>query len=796
MGNSSSSVTLNRSVVFVMAFLAAGVFVMSVLGERSLLEPMTTSSLTVERTGGGEAAASFESGVTLSTEASGEQVWLFGGGDVLRLYPDTRLVLDEVNLDSVPMTFTATLESGSVWVSGLQGLIAPELRTRRIGIQPRDASAFLSVSGEKVTVFAAHHPTRVLFLSNSTPPEPLNDYVLAESHRVDIQESSLTEALGELRTTKLTKEYPFVFVEKEEWLSEWKAALTSDLNRMAELSRAFLSELRRRGEAGAEPGTWAYRVQEFYSRVRSWLTFDKSYLNEVEAEDRSALLDQALYLILHGRDAEALERLNRFEASVDASHVEEALSPLIRPFRSVQWGSEFYPVKLLIRERQLYGASPEVVRERSLRFLRERLNEVYDLLDAGERGQARAALLDYNKEWERFIQSQDAQLKSEVRRLTEERQVLANLIFREDVFYSVDSVRVLALLEQSILNLTAQEYDLNEERLAFVQDKIRLLTRLVTLVDEGRVSVKSGLELGREWLRDAEALMRNVTSEVAVTEYFKQRLTDLLTRFDFMTSPEFIPGSGSFEVRLADYLAKEAALDELSAYVSGLQSVAASDGLNEDAALLDAESTLRGAGIAFDRLSLIPRTPQDYRLYRIEGGQVRGVAFEGNYDRLTRLVYDLNVEGEAFSAGVKLQNLAQVVGAAVAVGPEQTPAFPEDGVPEVEASLSPVEKVAIGLARERLGKVSYSLNVERISVQSIERNEFLVEAVFSAGSGPVAVRFTYNLQTDAVTEVMATHNERPFEVPSTTLDGLGEAVEGVLAEAEQAAEAVEDPGDL
>lgn len=724
---------------------------------------------------------SLESGLSFKTDAENELGIFFEGGDLIRLYPNTEVVFDVVDWAEAPISLSVALKEGAVWVSNVQGLMNVGVHTDRVGVLPQDASTFVRKVEDRVTVFAAHHPTRVAFLAEGDDPTVLNDYVLTESHQVDVLESTLNSALGELRYTKLTKEYPFVYKELDKWESSWEVALDSDLHRLRAVYDTFLQELRRTGTGGSSADSMWSKVKAGIAKLRSWITFDKNYLVEKEERDDLEILLQALYLIRENRDIDALERLSRFQETVEDFESVDSFGPMIRVFSAVEWGHEFYPVKVLLRDVQVSAASEDDQFELALVFLRDRLNEMYDLLDLGERAIAPEALLEYKVEWTRLLASSGVIFRDHVRYLTEERQILQNLLFREDTFYSLASYEALSELEYRILSLTAAEYDLNEERQSFIQDKIRMLGKLVPLIDDGVVGLKDGADLGMYLLEESQSLMSDLTTEVAVSEFFRNRLEELQHQFDFIESPEFSLGVGSFEERLQDFLDKEDDLDALSAYVTGLQSEADSQVVNDTAetSLAEAEVALRGEQVGFDYLSPIFRDPQDYRLFRIEGGHVGGISFEANYDRLTQLIYDLSVQGEAFSSGVKLSNFSRVVSEAISQN-RATLALPsgnDDTDNEERVLLSPVEKVAVELARNDIETLSELRPQSRdISVLSLDDNLFHVTLLLPTKKGRFNVEFDYDMGTHQASSIVAQRNDVFLSIDDTSIVQLSEAV--------------------
>ena len=799
---SFQKVRLGLSVVVMMAILAVVVFLFSGVGESRYQNEMSLGPVSTEwimdggvevRMGEGEwgmlnADQVLDEGISLRTGASSTLGLLFSDADLIRLNPGTEIVVGRFDPLVSPAMVSIELVSGSIWVSDLQGVADIQVDIPRAQVEPEMASVFVRLNDDSADVFAAHHPSRINFLNNSG--ELLNNYLLTESYKVALPQSKITETLSQLRYTKLTKEFPFIFVKEKEWEEGWSSALSSDLNRLNDAYIAFLSDLRRAGDGGAEVGSLRDRLNNAYRLFRSWLTLDRSYLESVESEDELSLLHQALYLILHGEDSAAQERLSRFVPAVSTFDSFERIAALVQIFRAVEWGSDFYGVKELLRELEYESTALDDRLAFRLDVQRERLNEIYDLLDQGERGAAQEALLEYSDEWADVIDRAGLQLGDQVQRITEERQMLQNLLYREDTFYSRPSYEVLTQLEDRILSLTAEEYDLNEERQQFIQDKIRMMTRLVYLVDIGLVGPEEGHLLGQRLVKESRELLDRVTSRAAITSYFVSRVDELEWKFAFVGSPEFLLGEGSFDDRLADYREKQQDLSDLSSYIAGLRDQPVVDsGIPLDEALAKAEQALQREGIQFSVLT--PLGDVNHRLFRIEQGRSGLNDFTGNYDRETDLIYDLEVNGEVFSAGVLLGNLVEAIEVAIS-----TEAFVDEMIdvdlPGPER-LSPVEELAIDLARTEFKELSdVEVRFDDVSIVDLESNIFSMHLEFEAMEGMFAIDFNYDVDEGQMTDVVGQLEGELFVVDDVRLDSIEADVKAAW-DRHQAEEIIEAP---
>lgn len=699
------------------------------------------------------------------------------GTDLVRLFPDTEIEILETDLTSTPLRLDVFLVSGTLWISDLEGVADLTVHTPFSRIEPEEASAAVTYDGATTNVFAAKHPVRFSFLS--TEQTLLNSYLLTESHELSLKESTFTPTLAELRTTKLVKDYPFEYVDVEAWNPRWVTALEGDMDRLRQTYQNFISFLRRQGSGGYENGSWMEYFSNFYTTVRYGLVFDDGTLQALKEEEGLDLLYQALYLISDDNSMEALDRLERFEALAGTFENLEGLESLYPVFQSVNVNNDFYPVKELLWDVRVQAAPESERLLFSLSFLRQRLNEVYDLLDEGDFVEAKQALLDYNQEWQTVMETYGAALVDVVPFLTEERQILQNLLYRESIFYDVNSYAVLSALEDRILNLIGEEYDLNEERTLFVKDKLAVLGQLVDFIDEGKVSLDTGTDLAHQLIDESQTLIQDVTIQVAVvTDFFIPELSELTLKFQFLNSPDYLLGEGTLDQKFKAYLLKQDDLQELTEYLAGLRSPD-SEGESSttlDEALTEVKADLEEVGVSY--LALLPLGDADYRLFEIEGGRLLSIEFTANYDRGTQIVYDLQVEGETFSSGVKLENLLDALQQASAENTvDDTTDVDTETSSSSEAELSPVEAVAISLLRRTLESESdLSFEDAEISIVDLESNLFSVDFSFTDSGETFEVTFSYAGDEDLVFDTTVSTPDYVFALEDTEPATLKEKV--------------------
>lgn len=765
---------LGPSLVLALAFLAFLAFGASAWVEQRALGDESASAPIVAYQSQGDPGAlpELEPGAVLTTEGSNSLGILLKGADLVRIFPNTTLTVVDVDFTASPLVLTLRLDSGSVWLSDLQEVADLAVEVAHVRVAPEAASTWISLTDDKVEVFSAYHATRVSFQAADDPPSILNDYILTESHRVTLPSAPFDPALAQLRYTKLTKEYPFVYEPEDQWKEDWTGALNSDLDRLRALETSFFSEVRRRGEAQTSTGRLVRWIQPVYRAVRDGLTLEPQRRVLFEQSDTLDQFYAALY------DPSRLQALSGV-----------AIAPFTAVFHAVLPGDASYAAKELLRKSQLEAAVLEERLSLSLSVLRERLYEIYDLLDRGEPRQASQALAQYRTQWEALFDREGSALAPHVQTLTEERQILQYLLFQEDVFYTVADYETLSEFEDRIVHLTAAEFDLNEERQTFVQDKIRYATRLVALVEEGKVGAKEGSALGFRVIEDAEALLVDLTQKAAVTDYFSTLLASFKPKFAFIASADFSLGVGPFDERYDAYLKKQADLSDLASYIGRLGE--GESGGELETGSISREQALQAALADFARVgvivaALMPLDDPGHRLFTVQGGRVGLDAFSGNYDRASGLIYDLRVGDKAFSSGIRLDQLAATIRNVNQTSVEAEGNASGDASIDANAALSPAAKLALDLAKQGFEDESgLVLEPGSIMLLDLNQNLFQIQTSFTERKQIFDVSFTYDLDTQAVTSLTGTSQGVDFLVESTTASGLIGAVEQAFVAAEE-----------
>ncbi|MEK7146584.1 MAG: hypothetical protein AAB802_05410, partial [Patescibacteria group bacterium] len=405
--------------------------------------------------------------------------------------------------------------------------------------------------------------------------------------------------------------------------------------------------------------------------------------------------------------------------------------------------------------------------------LRRRYQEIESLLDRASHVQAQEAYIAYKNEFESALNQgtfDDPEMLDELSR----EYILVELLLRQnEVFYNVEYTDFLSELESSILTVAGSSQDFDEEKLAFIQSRIRFLENLFVFVVDRKVSVDDATDLGNELLFEAEDYLNSISSDVAVTAYFRSKLEEFDLSLDFINSPEF-RSYDSFDEGLADYQLKADDLEALNEYLQSLRSEqeeGAGTTLTVEAAIDEAKAILKDNSIQFS--DLVSLGDSELRLFEIEGGMSAGHSFTGNFDRTTQILYDVEVEGLRFSSGIKVDSFGEVITEALKVQEEENEN--EETADEEDSVLG---SVAIEFAQSKFEEAGLDVDDFDILVVDVDQNIFTFEGIITSNEIPVSGAL--DADTELVTEGTWEYNGTTYVLDPLQLSDLESTIEASL----------------
>ncbi len=632
------------------------------------------------------------------------------------------------------------LESGSLFFASQAGDFSVRVQTPFARVDSQNSSAYVSFNAESnlLEVFALTHPSTVTFTSEG---EDLNALLIPTGYKMKIPAAKVTDTLARLRLTKLSKEFQLFAFESSELPEEVQNLMVASEASYKDSSVAYLNLLQKNSDFGPALTGVGGVLSGGYQVFENTLTVLPNAELGLAEKQRDSALNYALTNLLYGDSVAGQSWVSTWQASAqDPEEVKE----LYRSLFFVLPGDDLYPIKAAAAE-VLY---PE---QDPLTALRRQFQEIESLLAAGFQVETQSAYQDYQARFEEALHSGDLDDEAMLDDINREYVLLELLLRSNSIFYSTDAVKLLSELEETILSLAGSDQDLDEERQAFVQSKIRFLQNLFTYVMERKISLETASDLANELLSEAQSYLTSITSQVAVRDYFETKLEEFDLSIAFMNSPEFY-SYDTFEEGLADYRTKEADLVDLNEYIQNLRTGDDEETVSislEDAAL-EVEEALHDNGIQFSEVKSLGDS--SYRLFEIVGARTGGNSFEANYDRETQILYDVAVGDVRFSTGLSLETAQSVIessSAADAPTEEETAGEAEG---PTEESETPTESLAISRAEAQLEAAGLKGSDFEVTLVDLEENLFTLEGSFREGE--LIVSGTYDLDTSLVSEIV------------------------------------------
>lgn len=650
-----------------------------------------------------------------------------------------------------------SLTKGSLYYSTLAGDFSVSIITPFARVDSQNSAAYVTYDTEagQLDVYAVTHPSQVTFVLNE---EDLNALLVPSDYRMKVLSSKVSATLARLRLTKLSKEFQNFAFETSELPENVLSAIEESEAEYELRSVDALNAFRKSSDFGPATTGFGAVLSNSYGFIRDILTVLPSAELRLEENQRDHALVYAYTNLLYGETTAGETWTDAWETY---SHDVEEVNDFYRSLFFVLPGEELYPLKSAAADILYPDQDP-------LSALRRQFQEIESLLDNGFYVEAESAYLDYQENFEAALQAGDFDDTEDLDDISREYVLLELLLRSYSTFYSTDSVHLLTELEDKILALAGSDEDLDEERQAFVQSKIRFLDNLFDYVIERKVSVDDATDLAKELLSQAESYLNSITSEVAVMDYFESKLEEFDLSVAFMNSPEFYSYE-SFDEGLADYKAKEEDLEDLNEYLQSIRSgEEESATLSLEDAISEVEADLRSNGIQF--ADIISLGDSANRLFEIDGARTGGYSFEANYDRETKILYDVVVEDVRFSAGLTLENAEEVIVQAVEDSEATDEEESTETTSEEDEESSLTESVAISRVESDFEAAELNPSDFVITVVDLEENVFTVEG--SVLQDQVIVSGTYDLDTGLLTEIVWEYGGESSSLVDVSLDEL------------------------
>ena len=563
--------------------------------------------------------------------------------DQIVILPGSEL---DVKFDDINNHFDFDLKKGGIIAATLAGDLNATVSSGFAKVDLKNSITYLAVSDTSLKVYSIDHPVLLTLLADS---KDLNSFYVPKNYRTEIPKSKVSASIAKLRLTKLLKEFQLFEFKNTEFSADIQNELVGIETTYEQAGNNYMNSLNANIDLGPSLEGISSKINSYFVEGRKLLTFLPYAQDRLQEKANENYLNYAISNALSSKQDVSQNWLQKWLASAIG---DEEKSKINSDMFFILPGTSLYNLKSAVDDNSIY----------------EKFNEIESLLQKSDNVDASQTFQDYKKSFEESLGNSTFTGVQGLAELSR-RYVLTELLLRSNsIFYTADSAKLLKEIETSILTLASSYQDLDEERQAFVQSKIRFLDNLFNFVQTKKISVETGTIVASQLLSDADDYLNAISAQVAVKSYFEDKLSDYDTSLAFISSPEFSSYS-DFAEGLAAFKQKSADLNQLNAYIQGLRTgkVEEAEVLSLDKATAEVEGDLDSSGIQYAELASLGDTSN--RLFEIHGGRVSGKEFLGKYDRETKILYEVSVGDLKFSTGLAVEKFRDVVKNATALAP-------------------------------------------------------------------------------------------------------------------------------
>lgn len=691
-------------------------------------------------------------------ETDGLQNTRLNGRDGFSLLPGSSAT---VNYEEESHHVNVELSHGTVFFATEAGdfTLSVQAPFARVDSITSSAAVTLDSGTQELKIYALEHPSRITFTQSG---EDLNALLVPTGAFMNVAQSKVSPTLARLRLTKLSKEFPFFSFEESKLSQDIQNVWQKQREDYKQNSIMVLANLQKNSDFGPALKGFKSLVHKTYQGFKKLLTvLPSAETYQAEKTKENSLLYAMSNLLFDDRAA-GEQWLSNWKTS---SPERQRIMALHTSLFFVLPGDELYPVKEAASDLLFTG-------EDALEGLRRQFQEIESLLETGALIEAETAYRDYQERFDTALQSDVLDDPDRLGDISREYFLIELLLRKHSVFYTAEATQLLTDLEEKILAISGTERDVDEERQAFVQSKLRFLENLFSFVMDRKISIEEATDLAYELVAEAQKHLGSIQADVAVRDHFEAKLEEYDLFVQFMNSPEFYTYS-SFEEGLEDYRKKVADLESLNQYIQSIRTgEETASTLSLEDATAQVEEDLHNHAIQFSEVRSLGDNA--HRLFEVLGAHTGGYSFEANYDRQTQILYDVAVGDLQFSTGITLESAKTVIVQAVEGKTEETEGDEESSVSN-EGETSLTEQVAIRRAQEAFEAVTLDADDFTFEVLDLTKNTFTFTGFI--GSQNIPVSGIFDLDTGLASEIIWEWEGTPQTVADVSISQLEGAVQ-------------------
>lgn len=576
---------------------------------------------------------------------------LFPGNAVLR-FEEGSPQMEVISQDRDE--YIVELKSGRIWGNFSASNSKVNIIVGQVVLIPNAANFDVNFDGSRIDLAVYGGDVYVGFLESETisieryhdwfSPIFVNKLLVPRETQVDIPLSKIGEHLNVLLYSKLVKEFKYSAISASSYEEEWvEANMKADKRYRDALKQSFSSEIFDEGLQVVD-GV----VDESVFALQEKLTLVPEQRKALLLDNLFKYLDDAIYYAASADTENSQSMMAQFHAyrsNLDVevsrsndyySRVDEYVDELL----VFSPGDDEYEIF-----RSLLDKNFSEGRER-YEVVNMLWTDVYEAIEVNDLVAERALDFYYDNFTATVGEYEDPDYYRDY--IAYQNQLFDTLFLRQSLFYRDAYFEIKGQLELELISLYQDGQLKDELRQAFVSQKIDFLKRLRNFFFAEEIGVAESNQILERLVEEVNDLMRDSSSDLAVADFFEDRLEDISDFWGYLNAPEYNSSTAygeTHEERYATYLEEK---DVISSFI-GLQEDVL--GENVEVSASDVKKEIAEVFAGLDLLSdleigVIDDTTQRY--VEVEG-ILGGYPFSGDFDRDFEAVRDIYVYGELIS---------------------------------------------------------------------------------------------------------------------------------------------------
>ncbi len=674
------------------------------------------------------------------------------------------------------------LSKGRAWVNNLYTSSRINIIAGGSLLMPRNSVFDIEYDGVSTKVKAFGNHVNVGLINQDYQPQQIlqykdsvliNSFLVAQGSQATVFLSKVvnnSQALSTLLYSKLIKEFQYGLMnleqlKEEKWIS---FNLQADTDLSTSVTQADSDRINARGLKFASLESFSYQMDQLLNSSADLLTFsDKKHLERLMNGILDHLLD-AEYLLLYSRNNEAAERLNLFTADL-----EQALSEHDDKFKSMVMDKlryNYFRLNYVLPSSNLFDAkeavgdmlianlgNAEAELVEKLNVIRDYLNYAYALAET-DALQAKLSLEKYYEKIKDFISGAGSSL-GELRDLvSEENQIMANLLKQYSQFYQEGFFAMKSYLEIEWLKLLPEGTAKMEEQQTIISTKIDFLKQLQSFFLDQKVALNDARKIVVRLINEIRDLQTD--SNVAVSDLFELRLKDYGNFLQFLNSTTVSTlRQGSIQDQYSKFLAAqkeqvsiEQAIDQFFGETEPDQQSTVTSNMILEQTSID----FGKVGVTDLKLGTLSSVDQQY--IDVLSGEIEGVRFSAKYDWDKKQVSQIRVGTRVVSQNpIRLSNLPLLLAPKEEemVAPQpQEPAEPRPPSQPTQTQTSSADKVAKILLLKKLQANDITAAEENIEIDDAVNQIYIVNGAVLVSNPDIQTAFMFNNRDDVVSSLI------------------------------------------